>query len=75
MRLEISSELWSNIYFKVRNAYYAIHPAESTSRYVLMDYFASMGVIIKEDLQGSWESVYIVLDEEELTVFLLKWAT
>jgi hypothetical protein len=40
-----------------------------------MDYFASMGVIIKEDLQGSWESVYIVLDEEELTVFLLKWAT
>ena len=74
MKLALNSDAWRMIYPNLREELYRVKPSGLDSRQELVEFFKSHGVIIKTDTDGRWEEVEIVLDEEELTVFLLRWA-
>lgn len=73
MKLALNSEAWRMIFHHLRQEYYNIYDGPD-SRKDLEKFFKGYGVIIKTDTDGRWEEVEIVLDEEELTLFLLRWA-
>ena len=74
MKLALNSDAWKIIYRNLREELYNIKSDGPDSRQELQEFFKDYGVIIKTDTDGRWEEVEIVLDEEELTLFLLKWA-
>jgi hypothetical protein len=74
MKLALNSDAWKMIYRNLREELYNIKSDGPDSRQELQEFFKDYGVIIKTDTDGRWEDVKIVLDEEELTVFLLRWA-
>ena len=74
MKLALNSEAWRMIYHHLREELYRIKVEGPDTRQELQEFFKDYGVIIKTDTDGRWEEVEIVLDEEELTVFLLRWA-
>jgi hypothetical protein len=82
MKLALNSDLWKNIYYNLRGEFYRINDygLDERKKYLtnhtipMLEIFLSeQGVKIIKDIDGRWESVEIVLDEEELTVFLLTW--
>ena len=74
MKLALNSDAWKMIYRNLREELYNLKSDGPDSRQELQEFFKNYGVIIKTDTDGRWEEVEIVLDEEELTVFLLRWA-
>ena len=68
------SDAWKMIYRNLRDELYRVRLGGPDSREELVEFFKDYGVIIKTDTDGRWEEVEIVLDEEELTLFLLTWA-
>ena len=74
MKLALNSDAWKMISRNLREELYRIKVEGPDSRQELQEFFKDYGVIIKTDTDGRWEEVEIVLDEEELTVFLLRWA-
>ena len=75
MKLALNSELWSRIYYNMRNEFYRLHPDGPNSRDHIRKFIYKQGIKINVNPQfGIWEEVEIVLDDEELTLFLLKWA-
>jgi len=74
MKLALNSEAWARIYSNLRVDLYRVKLGGPDSRQELVEFFKSYGVIIKTDTDGRWEEVEIVLDDEELTLFLLTWA-
>ena len=74
MKLALNSNAWRMIYHHLRQEHYDINDDGPASRKDIEKFFKGYGVIIKTDTDGRWEEVEIVLDEEELTVFLLRWA-
>ena len=74
MKLALNSDAWKMISRNLREELYRIKVEGPDSRQELQEFFKDYGVIIKTDTDGRWEEVEIVLDEEELTVFLLTWA-
>jgi hypothetical protein len=74
MKLALNSDAWKMIYRNLREELYRIKVEGPDSRQELQEFFKDYGVIIKTDTDGRWEDVEIVLDEEELTLFLLRWA-
>ena len=74
MKLALNSDAWRMIYRNLREELYWIKVEGPDSRQELQEFFKDYGVIIKTDTDGRWEEVEIVLDEEELTLFLLRWA-
>ena len=73
MKLALNSEVWARIYSNLREEFYKRH--RQASREEIRWFLKQYGVIIKrEPFSQRWESVEIVLDEEELTIFLLTWA-
>ena len=72
MKLALNSEAWARIYSNLREEFYKRH--RRASREEIRQFLKQYGVIIKrEPFSQRWESVEIVLDEEELTLFLLRW--
>jgi hypothetical protein len=74
MKLALMSDAWRAIYPNLREELYRLKSDGPDSRQELQEFFKGYGVIIKTDTDGRWEEVEIVLDDEELTLFLLKWA-
>ena len=74
MKLALNSDAWKMISRNLREELYRIKVEGPDSRQELQEFFKDYGVIIKTDTDGRWEDVEIVLDEEELTLFLLRWA-
>ena len=74
MKLALNSDAWKMIYRNLREELYRIKVEGPDTRKELQEFFKQYGVIIKTDTDDRWESVEIVLDEEELTIFLLRWA-
>jgi len=74
MKLALNSDAWKMIYPNLREELYRVKLGGPDSRQELVEFFKDYGVIIKTDTDGRWEEVEIVLDEEELTLFLLTWA-
>ena len=74
MKLALNSDAWKMISRNLREELYRIKVEGPDSRQELQEFFKDYGVIIKTDTDGRWEEVEIVLDEEELTLFLLRWA-
>ena len=74
MKLALNSDAWKMIYRNLREELYNLKSDGPDSRQELQEFFKDYGVIIKTDTDGRWEEVEIVLNEEELTVFLLRWA-
>ena len=74
MKLALMSDAWRAIYPNLREELYRLKSDGHYSREELVEFFKSHGVIIKTDTDGRWEAVEIVLSDEELTLFLLKWA-
>jgi len=74
MKLALMSDAWKMIYRNLRDELYRVRLGGPDSREELVEFFKDYGVIIKTDTDGRWEEVEIVLDEEELTLFLLTWA-
>ena len=74
MTLTLNSKAWSTIYSNLREELYRLH-GNAQSRNEIREFLKEYGVWIKtEPYSERWESVEIVLDEEELTVFLLRWS-
>lgn len=74
MKLALNSDAWRMIYPNLREELYRVKLGGPDTRQELVEFFKSHGVIIKTDTDGRWEEVEIVLDDEELTLFLLTWA-
>jgi len=74
MKLALMSDAWQMIYRNLRAELYRVRLGGPDSRQELQEFFKGYGVIIKTDTDGRWEEVEIVLDDEELTIFLLTWA-
>jgi len=74
MKLALMSDAWKMIYRNLREELYRVKHDGPDSRQELQEFFKGYGVIIKTDTDGRWEEVEIVLDDEELTMFLLTWA-
>jgi len=74
MKLALNSDAWKMIYRNLREELYRVRVGGPDSREELVEFFKGYGVIIKTDIDGRWEEVEIVLDDEELTMFLLTWA-
>jgi hypothetical protein len=74
MKLALNSDAWKMIYPNLREELYRVKLGGPDSRQELVEFFKDYGVIIKTDTDGRWEEVEIVLDDEELTLFLLTWA-
>ena len=74
MKLALMSDAWKMIYRNLRDELYRVRLGGPDSREELQEFFKGYGVIIKTDTDGRWEEVEIVLDDEELTIFLLTWA-
>lgn len=74
MKLALNSDAWKMIYRNLREELYNLKSDGPDSRKDLENFFKGYGVIIKTDTDGRWESVEIVLDDEELTLFLLRWS-
>ena len=74
MKLALNSDAWKMISRNLREELYRIKVEGPDTRKELQEFFKGYGVIIKTDTDGRWEEVEIVLDDEELTLFLLKWA-
>lgn len=73
MRLDLRSDAWRMIYRNLREELYSIKVEGPDTRRELQAFFKGYGVIIKTDDDGRWEEVEIELDDEELTLFLLRW--
>jgi hypothetical protein len=74
MKLALNSELWKQIYYNLREEFYKRHHV-SANREEIREFLEEYGVMIQtEPFSKRWESVEIVLDEEELTLFLLRWS-
>jgi hypothetical protein len=73
MKLALNSELWGTIYFNLREEFYRLH-GHAQNRNEIREFLEEYGIQITTDIDERWESVEIVLDEEELTLFLLTWA-
>jgi hypothetical protein len=74
MKLALNSDAWKIIYRNLREELYNLKSDGPDSRQELQEFFKDYGVIIKTDTDGRWEDVEIVLDEEDLTLFLLRWS-
>ena len=74
MKLALNSDAWKMISRNLREELYRIKVEGPDTRKELQEFFKGYGVIIKTDTDDRWESVEIVLDDEELTLFLLRWA-
>ena len=74
MKLALNSDAWKMISRNLREELYRIKVEGPDTRKELQEFFKGYGVIIKTDTDGRWEEVEIVLDDEELTLFLLRWA-
>ena len=74
MKLALNSDAWKMIYRNLREELYRIKVEGPVTRKEIQEFFKGYGVIIKTDTDGRWEDVEIVLDEEELTLFLLRWS-
>ena len=74
MKLALNSDAWKMIYRNLREELYNLKSDGPDSRQELQEFFKGYGVIIKTDTDGRWEDVEIVLDDEELTIFLLRWS-
>ena len=79
MKLAINSDLWTRIFYNLRDEFYNLTPAEcknpGRTRDNLQNFLKNYDIEIITDTDGRWEEVEIVLEDEELTLFLLKWAT
>jgi hypothetical protein len=75
MKLGLNSDAWKMIYPNLREELYRVRLGGPDNREEIVEFFKSYGVIIKTDTDGRWEEVEIILNEEELTLFLMKWAT
>ena len=73
MKLALNSDAWKMIYRNLREELYRIRPEGPDTRRDLQEFFKGYGVMIKTDVDGRWEEVDIELDDEELTIFLLRW--
>ena len=77
MKLALNSELWGKIFYNLREEFYNLNPDEyknpGRSRDHLRNFLHEYNVHIETDTDGRWEEVEIVLDDEELTLFLLRW--
>jgi hypothetical protein len=75
MKLALNSEAWARIYGNLREEFYRQNVGGDIGRDQILEFLAEYGVKIKADPNwGKWEEVEIVLDDEELTLFLLTWA-
>ena len=74
MKLTLMSDAWKMIYRNLREELYRVRKGGPDNREEIVEFFKDYGVIIKTDTDGRWEEVEIVLDDEELTVFLLRWS-
>jgi hypothetical protein len=76
MKLALDSDAWRMIYYHMRDEFYSHleSDAVAATRQQLQEFFKGHGVMIKTDTDGRWEEVEIVLDDEELTLFLLTWS-
>ena len=75
MKLALNSELWGYLYYNLREEYYRLKGDMPESRIDIQNFLKYYSIEIKTDIDGRWEEVEIVLSDEELTLFLLKWAT
>jgi hypothetical protein len=75
MKLALMSDAWKIIYRNLREELYRVRLGGPDNREEIVEFFKGYGVIIKTDIDGRWEEVEIILSDEELTLFLLKWAT
>ena len=73
MKLALNSELWATIYFNLREEFYMLY-GHAQDRNQIREFLEEHGIRIETDIDGRWESVEIVLDDEELTLFLLRWS-
>jgi hypothetical protein len=74
MRLALNSELWNRLYYNLREEFYRQNVGGDIGRDQIREFLAEYGVKIKADPNwGNWEEVEIVLSDEELTLFLLRW--
>jgi hypothetical protein len=83
MKLALNSEAWRIIYYNLRGEFYRINDYGLDERkkyltnqtiHMLEIFLSEQGIRIIKDIDGRWESVEIVLDEEDLTLFLLRWS-
>ena len=77
MKLALNSELWGRIFYNLREEFYNLNPDEYNNlgrpRDHLRMFLLEYSVHIESDSDGRWEEVEIVLSDEELTLFLLRW--
>ena len=74
MKLALNSELWRIIYYNLRDEFYRINDYGLDERNMLEIFLSEQGISIIKDIDDRWERVEIVLEDEELTLFLLRWA-
>ena len=75
MKLDLDSDLWGRLYYNLREEFYRTNIGGDIGREQIREFLDEYGVKIKTDPDwGNWEEVEIVLSDEELTLFLLRWA-
>ena len=74
MKLDLDSDLWGRLYYNLREEFYRTNIGGDIGREQIREFLDEYGVKIKTDPDwGNWEEVEIVLSDEELTLFLLRW--
>ena len=74
LKLELNSKLWSNVYYNIRDEFYRLYPEGPHCRDHIRKFVHEQGIKINIDPHcGIWENVEIDLDDEEVTLFLLRW--
>ena len=75
MKLEFNSDLWRAIYYNLRDEFYSLNRNGAASRDHIRLFLEDYGIKIKTDPNwGTWEDVEITLDNDELTLFMLRWS-
>lgn len=75
MKLNTNDKLWATIYYSIVNKFYSLYPdSRGTTREILKEFIESNYdiKIIDDPESHRWESIEILLTDEELTVFLLE---
>ena len=70
MILDVNSQLWQQIHYNIFKNCNDIPTTREHMENVLYTY----NVKVHKSFEGRWEEIEITLDDEELTLFLLKYA-
>lgn len=74
MKLHVHSNLWRQIHFNILTYHVEFHGDLPTRKEDIENLLYTYNVKVHKSFEGRWEEIEILLDEEEITLFLLRFA-